>query len=393
MKIAFITASVSRNAGGIFDIVRRLAQCIYSEQKIDVSVIALRDEFTDEDIKLWEPLKPLTYPVIGPRSFGYSSELSRALNNIDADLMHSQGLWMYTSIACGKWAKLTKKKYIITPQGMLESWALKNSRLKKKIAGWLYENYNLRNAICLHAVSKEEVKSFRSYGLKNPICIIPNGVDMPDDIIPTNKPPWEHIIEPEKKVLLYLGRLHPKKNLDNLLRAWYITKRGGSKKINDWMLIIVGWDQLGYEAYLKKIAKELGIADMVYFLGPQFGDAKTLCFQYADAFILPSYSEGMPMAVLEAWSYALPLLMTPECNIPLGFEKNSAIKIKTDAIDIARGLNELFSMSDEERRNIGINGKKLVKENFSWSKISQQMREVYEWILGESSKPECVITD
>ena len=128
----------------------------------------------------------------------------------------------------------------------------------------------------------------------------------------------------------------------------------------------------------------------VCFSGPLYGDAKKAALQNADAFILPSHSEGMPMSVLEAWSYKLPVLMTPECNIPEGFEKNAALRIDPQCESIASGLKTLFEMNDSERQQIGENGYNLVKEKFTWGKISQEMIKVYKWILNRTEKPACV---
>ena len=108
----------------------------------------------------------------------------------------------------------------------------------------------------------------------------------------------------DRKVLLYLGRLHPKKNLANLIRAWNDSQRWRS---DSWVLAIAGWDQGGYERELKRIAA----SPSVVFLGPQFGAAKSECYRAFDAFILPSLSEGLPLPVMEAWAYAQPLLLKP----------------------------------------------------------------------------------
>ena len=172
------------------------------------------------------------------------------------------------------------------PEGMLESWALRNGRWKKRIAALLYENEHLRGAACLRALSDAEAQSIRSYGLRNPICVIPNGVDLPDlresnaNSHPANQ-----------KTLLYLGRLHPKKNISNLIRAWNETFNSQRGSADRWILAIAGWNQGGYESELKRIAA----GNSVIFLGPQFGSRKSECYRACDAFILPSLSEGLPM--------------------------------------------------------------------------------------------------
>jgi poly(glycerol-phosphate) alpha-glucosyltransferase len=200
------------------------------------------------------------------------------------------------------------------------------------------------------------------------------------------------------KLLLYLGRMHPKKGLSNLLRAW--AKLRGSE---DWVLAVAGWDQAGHEAELKRLASELEIywADKrsqphcpasVLFLGPQFATAKKALLARCDAFILPSFSEGVPMAVLEAWSYAKPVLMTPQCNLPEGFAAHAAIEIESEPDAIADGLKELFRANTSTLGEIGSRGRALVASHFAWPKIAADLKKVYYWMVGGGSKPDCILT-
>jgi glycosyltransferase involved in cell wall biosynthesis len=127
------------------------------------------------------------------------------------------------------------------------------------------------------------------------------------------------------------------------------------------------------------------------FLGPRFGVEKNECYRCCDAFILPSLSEGLPMTVLEAWAHAKPVLMTPECNLPEGFQANAALRIGTASKEIAAGLKQLVDMSDHDRIEMGDRGRALVTAKFSWPRIGEQMRAVYEWVLGGGSPPGSVI--
>ena len=112
----------------------------------------------------------------------------------------------------------------------------------------------------------------------------------------------------------------------------------------------------------------------------------------ADAFVLPSLSEGLPVAVLEAWSYGLPVLMTEACNLPEGFAAGAALPIGTDRAGIAAGLRRLFALSDAERRDMGARGRALVRERFTWASVGAQMAAVYQWVLGGGPPPSCVLT-
>jgi glycosyltransferase involved in cell wall biosynthesis len=167
----------------------------------------------------------------------------------------------------------------------------------------------------------------------------------------------------------------------------------GGQRSEGWQLTVAGWDQAGYEAELKALTSDLGLPTSVSFVGPKFGEEKANAYRNADAFILPSLSEGLPMVVLEAWAYGKPVLMTPECNLPEGFAANAALQIGTTPKTIAIGLNQLMEMSDEERATMGARGRALVQEKFSWPRIGEQMRAVYEWVLGGGTAPETVRMD
>lgn len=306
------------------------------------------------------------------------------------DILHSHGLWMYHGIAARVTAAKVGIPMIISPHGMLDSWALENSAWKKRIAGWLYENRNLRLAACIHALCESEYQSIRAYGLKNPVCIIPNGIDLPTPTDTQVSTPWKPRVDGNKHVMLFLGRIHSKKGLENLIKAWGILKNTKLAELKQWHLVIAGWSQGGHEDKLKHLVTELNLEANVSFTGPLYDTQKDAALRAAKAFILPSFSEGLPMAVLEAWAYGLPVLMTKSCNIPEGFEANAAIEIEPQPDSIAEGLKRLVSLPAGDQRQMGRNGLELVKDKFAWPKIAAQMMNVYKWVLGQGDKPDCV---
>ena len=390
MKIAYLTSSVSRQAGGILDCVRRPAQVVQAQYVVEVEVLSLRDESTAEDYDSWHPLRPRVFQPQYHPAFGYAPELLPELLNLNVDVLHSHGLWMYPSLASAKWHRKTRRPYIVSPHGMLDHWALKNSRWKKRLAGHWFEDSHLQQAACLQALCKAEAVAIRSYGLTNPICVIPNGIDLPTKPV-TEAPPWSELIDPQRKVLLYLGRLHPKKGLSNLLQAWRIICDEQNHTPQDWVLVIAGWGQGEHESELKLLSREMQANGQVYFLGPQFGAKKEAAFAHATAFILPSFSEGLPVVVLEAWAYGLPVVKTAACNLPEGFSAKAAIPIEPKVEAIVRGLQQLFALSNEERAMIGRRGRQLVEQRFSWPMIAGDLFAVYQWVAGKGPQPDTVI--
>ncbi|MFM8716907.1 MAG: glycosyltransferase [Spartobacteria bacterium] len=122
----------------------------------------------------------------------------------------------------------------------------------------------------------------------------------------------------------------------------------------------------------------------VLFFGSAFGEEKEALLRSADAFILPSFSEGLPMSVLEAWSYGLPVVMTPECNLPEGFASDAALEIRSvegSFQGFQHGLRALLEMSGAQRGSRGMRGRRLVEERFTWPKVAAQMKALYEELL------------
>lgn len=391
MKVTFLMPSVSRSGGGLFPASRALVRELQRSDGIRVSVLGLADKHTDEDIGTWGNVEVKACEVVGPPDFGYASDMTGALNDQDPAIVHHVGLWKYHSVACHRWAKQRHRPYLVSPHGMLERWALNNAAWKKRIAGWLYGNAHLREAACIHALNQAEAKAIRDYGLENPICVIPNGVDLPTEsragANERSPAPWKGLGKEESNVLLFLGRIHPKKGLQPLIEAW------GAAAPENWHLVIVGWDDGGHETELKRLVQNHGLQSTVHFMGSMYGHEKKAAFSHADAFILPSYSEGLPMAVLEAWSYRLPVLMTPECNIPEGFAKDAAVRIRPDSDSVMRGVQRFAAMPRDERMKIGERGRALVEEKFTWPRVAEQMHSVYEWILGDGTEPSCIWQD
>jgi glycosyltransferase involved in cell wall biosynthesis len=394
MRVGFLVNSVSREAGGLFQSVRGLAKAVESTNS-GVQVFGISDEQSAFDLKEWRPLSVQAFhPRL--RTWGYSNELVPAMLGADLDVLSVHGLWKYCSVGSRRWHHQTGRPYVVHPHGMLEPWALRNAKWKKRIAALLYENEHLRRAACLRALSEAEAESIRAYGLGNAICVIPNGVDLPEQSDRSGTKADSHPfgeLARNRKILLYLGRLHPKKNLVNLIHAWKQIADAHSSIKDSWLLAIAGWDQAGYQRELNKQVSECGLANSIMMMGPLFGEDKDAAYRGSDAFILPSLSEGLPMTVLEAWAHAKPVLMTPECHFSEGFSAEAALRIGSSPQEIANGLKQLTEMSDNDRRAMGNRGRSLAATKFSWPRIGEEMLAVYEWVLGGGAVPETIRLD
>ena len=377
MKFACLIDSMSRNAGGVQLSVKRLAQELHHRGD-ETRVFSLRDEHTEADLAGWQPVPVSLSTAVGPRRFGFAPGLGRQLRNFAPDLVQTHGLWTYTSWVSLQWHRRTGGPCFVHPHGMLDPWAVRHSGIKKRLVAGLFENRHLREAGCLRALCQSEAEAFRAYGIAAPVAIIPNGIDLPEErpVLP----------KAETKILLYLGRLHPKKGLPLLIEAW------AACRPRDWQLVIAGWDEKDHEGELKTQCRELGVsiggeAGEVTFAGPVFGEEKDALLRCSSAFVLPSFSEGLPMTVLEAWAYRLPVVMTDPCNLPEGFAAGAALRVETESASVARGLAELFAMSESERTTMGGAGRALVEAKFLWPAIATQVAEVHEWLLGGGTRP------
>ncbi len=387
MKLLILGGSNSRNSGGVFDTARMMGLRLHEHNNVSVEYLMFDDEYSNEDKKYYSPLPVHSYHIRGSKKLGLSTDLYRQMKSIKPDIVHTQSLWMYLSFVNKKYHCATGTPYVISPHGMLDKWQLRQSfwkDLKKRIVLRLYEKKHIGEASCLHALCQEEYHAIRSLGFTNPVAIIPNGIEVCSEDQRSN------IIGPgsHKKKLLFLGRIHPKKGLDNLLEAWSLAN------VSDkWQLVIAG--ETKDESYLQFLltrAGDLKVDETVSFVGGQFGAAKSRCLTDSDAFILPSFSEGLPMSVLEAWSYRLPVIITPHCNLNIGYEHNAAIRIETDPKSICDGIQQLVFMPAVERIKMGQQGFQLVKKNFTWSTVADSMTHLYQWILGDAQKPDFVYT-
>ena len=375
-----VLGAASHRAGGLYTSVRRLSQSVQM-QGTEVAVYSLHDSDSATDLPNWDPLPINLFAPAWPAKLGYARGLGPALGLAGHDLLHQHGVWMGFSASVHAWARQNSRPVMISPRGMLDPWALSNSSWKKRLAGLLYENRNLRDAACLHALNESERKSIRGLGLGNPIAVIPNGIDLPSSS-PMPHPNWANNLPLGAQVLLFLGRIHPKKGLDLLLKAMV-----GNVLGKHWHLVVAGWGQESYLSQLQSLTKGLELAPRVHFVGPLHDDAKWAALKYAHAFVLPSRSEGLPMAVLEAWSCGRPVLMTRACNLPEGQKVGAAIETETSIEALRNGLRALAKLSSRQRHAMGQAGRELVSSEFTWHRIAEQMKLTYEWILTGGAAP------
>jgi glycosyltransferase involved in cell wall biosynthesis len=376
--------SVLRPAGGLFESVRHLCTggCA-SNGTFQVGIIGTRDNHTDRDSEAWRPLAVRTHPIWGPGVFGYAPGMAADLFASNPDLVHVHGMWKYPSIAALRWARRTGKPYIVSPHGMLEPWSLQQARFKKRLAGWLYQWPCLKHAACLRATSCMEAQSIRQAGFKNHIAVIPNGVVVPV----ANQKAEGRKQKPKIRKVLFLSRIHPKKGLLNLVKAWHIIQPPG------WELLIVGPDQRGHLAEVQAAVSACGLENQTHFQSEVMDSAKIQCYRDADLFVLPSFSENFGLVIAEALSCCVPVITTRATPWQDLETHRCGWWIETGVEPLVKALREATALSDAERSEMGRRGRHLIEHHYTWPAIADKMCAVYDWILGGGPAPGCVRFD
>ena len=296
------------------------------------------------------------------------------------DLLHDHGLWLPCNHRIANAARALELPRIVSPRGMLEPWALNHKKWKKKIAWQLYQKKDLETAACLHATAESEAEQLRELGLRAPIAVIPNGVDEMDHDaqfkIQSNNGPY---------TALFLSRIHPKKGLPLLIEAWAKVKPTG------WRMRVVGPEEAGHLSELKELVVKAGLEESWQFEGPLDGESKWQAYSEADLFILPTYSENFGIVVAEALAAGVPVITTQGTPWIQLQTKGCGWWVSADSSSIANALGEAVTLPRKELREMGARGRSLVKRDYSWDRIGEQMRDCYLWLLGRGSKPSFVI--
>lgn len=363
------------------------------------------------------------------------SDVKHEIEGVQPDLAHLHGVWLPSNHIMARYLRKQKIPYFIAPRGMLEPWSLNAKKWKKRLAMWCYQRLDLACAAALHATAISEAEQFRKLGFKQPIIISPNGVDLPAMMPPRTTR------KDGKKTILFLSRIHPKKGLMELVEAWAKVRRsalvadcrrtgdGGRETGNvtnellNWHIEYVGPDYDGHLGEVQRKIKDLGLEADFTYLGDLSDVEKWTAYRRADVFVLPTYSENFGIVVAEALAAGVPVITTKGapwselqgnsdpsslvhyCDSALVGEQSAIGKDSTNElartgragwwIDIgveplAEALREAMGLSDEERRAMGENGRKLVEAKYTWPAIAEQMKAAYEWVLQGGERPEGV---
>jgi glycosyltransferase involved in cell wall biosynthesis len=302
-----------------------------------------------------------------------------------ADVCHIHGMWLSHSIVGARLAKQLRRPFVFSAHGMLEAWELANKRLKKRLYSLLFQHRALEQASCLRALSEQEASDYRSYGLRNPIAIVPNGVATISRVNPAAfLDKYPHL--KERRLVLFLSRVHRKKGLLELLQAWPSVARRHS----DVHLLIAGAEFEGSGVAARQMVQTLGISHAVTFCGVLNGADKISALSAATLFCLPSHSEGMSVAVLEALSIGLPVVITRACNVDGVAESGAGYVTSPIPAELADAISAGMSLTRQGWLSMSESARLLAQCRYSWSQSGDAMRSVYDWLLG-GPMPNCAM--
>lgn len=378
MRVIHVVPAITEEASGPSYSVVRLCESLIGTGT-DVRLAAL--DWASMSVSL--PYLKIFPLGLGPRRLGVSPRMRRWLEAEAAsgrvDLIHNHSLWMMPNIYPGRVCRHWRCRFVVSPRGTLSAWALGRSVLKKKIFWHVLQAPALRAAACFHATSESEYQDIRRVGFRQPVCILPNGIDLP---------PLEQKPDDGRRQLLFLGRIHPVKGVDILLRAWQAVEH----RFPDWELCVVGPDNGQYLPAMQALAAQLQLKRAV-FRGSLFGEEKLRAYRAASLFVLPTHSENFGMTVAEALAAGTPAIVTK--GAPWGgLEKQGAgwwIDIGVDPLVAC--LEQALATPPTHLTEMGRAGREWMLRDYSWERIGAQFSVAYRWLLEGGEPPPWVRLD
>lgn len=360
-RIGLLTARASRANGGVFEAVVGQVGLLKRLGAVPV-VVAVEDEAHAADAWRMDGAEVRLAKQVGPDQPGFAPQLAIQLKEAKLDLLHLHGIWTYASRAAAHWAKTSGGPLVISPHGMLDPWITERNRWKKNLARFAWERNAWKSATAFHALTQDEAEDIRREAGETEIGVIPNPAPKPS-------PPRERIAPP---MALYLGRIHEKKNLIALMEGWLAALPDLPP---DASLTIAGWGDEEGVAALERFLEPAG--PTIQFVGAAFGSQKAALFDVARFTVLPSLSEGLPMAILDSWAAGVPTVMSDACHLSEGYEAGAALRCGSDKASIARALVSGFALDEPEWISRSQSAQALASGPFGPEHVAEQWEQLY----------------
>ena len=293
-------------------------------------------------------------------------------------LVHDHGIWEPFHSKVANLCRRNGIPRVVSPRGMLEPWSLDHKKWKKRLAWHLYQRRNLMDSDLLHATAEQEKAQFRCLGLENPVIVQPNGVQLPTDIDFSDLSTLPTATSGER-IMLYVGRVHPKKGLPLALAAWANLAPVG------WKMHVVGPDEVGHVAELKALAERKCVERDWCFDGPLEGQAKWRAFERADVVILPTYSENFGITVAESLACGTPVITTTGTPWSGLVERKCGWWVEPEVESIMIAMRKAMCLDRAKLKDMGDIGRRWVASDFSWPSIASAMLEGYKTLIEQKT--------
>lgn len=372
LSVAHLTASLTQQGSGVKAVVERLSA---EAEKTGTTVRVFGfEEGAHED---WDGAPAHRSAVGRPAALGRAPDMAPALIGFAPDVVHAHGLWLHFATAALQYKNRKAAPYVISPHGMLSPVALQIKPWRKRVASVLYQGRLLRQADCLIATSEIELGHIRDAGMRNPVAVIPLGLD--------DAPQAPAFTDTGEKRVIYLGRKLALKGLEELAMAWGDI----AERFPDWRLHIIGPDSGGYEAKLAGLVAAQGIPRLD-LLPPVFSADREATYCASQISILPSTTENFALTVGESLVRGIPAIATRATPWAGLEEQQCGLWIDSGRAAIAQALAQLMSLPATERHAMGQRGRDWILRDFQWPVIAQCYNDLYQWLLGRSTCPEFV---
>jgi glycosyltransferase involved in cell wall biosynthesis len=372
MRVVQITPQIDNLADGMAYSVPRLASAL-AGRGVDTTLMTLGQGARQVDGVNVERFEASPKKILS--RLGASDGLRRAIRDKlrSADVFHAHGLWQMTSIYPTT-INGSQSMTIVSPRGMLGAEALEFSKWRKKAFWWWAQKAALERCAALHATSRDEYEAIRAAGISRPVAVIPNAIDLPDlEALPEGQ---------RSRTVISLGRLHPKKGLDRLVRAWGELEA----EFPDWQLRLIGPNEGNYREELEELARQLALKH-VSIEQPLFGEQKWTALRSAELFVLPTLNENFALTVAEALACETPVIATKGAPWSGLDQKQCGWWIDHGPDRLAAALRYAMRLEDEQRRAMGRRGREWMAQDFSWEAVAVSMHDVYLWVRGQAPRP------
>jgi len=376
MKTLQVISYFAPSWGGDVNVCYNLSREL-TERGHDVTIITTDYKYDPDYAQSLENVEVIPFRRVANLGlFLYSPGMKRwMMSNIsNYDIVHLHNFRSYQNNIVCKYAREFDVPYIVQPHGSLPRIVEKEGL--KQLYDLVWGNDILQNASKIIAVSGNEVEQFREFGIPDEkITVIPNGVS---DILPASLPPAGQFRKQydihEKHIILYVGRLHKRKGVDFLIRAFNSFVQSWTGE--DVALVIAGPDD-GYRSVLEDLVEQLDLAGKVRFVG--FIPYLATAYQDADVLVYPSVYEIFGLVPFEALLCGTPVIVTDDCGCGEIVEeaKCGYLVHYGDVAGLGETLRFALEHPDVNARMVEA-GRRYIEEHLAWESVVKQVEEMYE---------------